>query len=108
MKNFKLVFSPEFMNNLTETIEYIKRDSVDAAKIFHRNVRKKITLLKKFPEMGRTADDPRLRGIRILVIGNYLVLYEVITNESAIYLHGFCHGARDYPNIFKNLRHAKK
>lgn len=54
--------------------------------------------------MGKVADDPRLQGIRILVIGNYLVLYEVKSDQNVVYLHGFCHAARDYPNIFKKLK----
>ena len=103
MKNLELVYSREFMDGLAETVEYIKQDSLHTAKIFQRNIRKRIRLLKQFPEMGKVADDPRLQGIRILVIGNYLVLYEVKLKEQLVTLHGFCHGARDYPNIFGKL-----
>ncbi|MFQ6114897.1 MAG: type II toxin-antitoxin system RelE/ParE family toxin [bacterium] len=104
MKNLKLVYSKESMDDLAEIVEYIKKDSLNAAKIFEHNLRKKIKLLKQFPEMGKVADDPRLQGIRILVIGNYLVLYEVESDQNVVYLHGFCHGARDYPNMFKKLK----
>ncbi|MFQ5637309.1 MAG: type II toxin-antitoxin system RelE/ParE family toxin [bacterium] len=103
MNDLKLVYSEEFIEGVTETIEYIKKDSPQAAKIFERTVRKKIRLLKKFPKIGKILDDPRLKAIRILIIGNYLVLYEIISDEELIYLHAFCHGARDYPNIFKKI-----
>lgn len=104
MKEFKLVYSNEFVDGLTQILEHIKKDSLEAARLFERNVRKKIKLLKQFPEMGRIANDARLDGIRILVIGNYLLLYEIIKKERRIYLHAFCHGARDYPNLFKDLK----
>lgn len=103
MKNYELIYSQEYVDGLTETLKYIKEDSPHAAKIFERNVRKNVRLLKTFPEMGHTSKDERLQGIRILVIGNYLLLYEVIPDREAVYLHAFCHGARNYPNLYKDL-----
>ena len=99
MKNFKLVYTREFVDGLTECIDYIKKDSLAAAKIFEINVRKKVKLLKEFPEIGKIHDDPRLKGIRVLTIGNYLVLYEVIQDEKLIFLHVFSNGARDYHSL---------
>ena len=103
MKNLKLVYSKEFAEDLREVVEHIKKDSLRAAKIFESNVRKRTRPLKEFPEMGKIPGDFRLGGIRILVIGNYLVLYEVKSEDNQVYLHGFCHGARDYASIFKEL-----
>ena len=105
MKSLKLIYSKEFLDDLLETVDFIKEDNYRASKIFENNVRKRIKQLKKFPEMGKKADDSRLFGIRILIIGNYLVLYEVDYNKNSIYLHGFCHGARDYPNLFKKINY---
>lgn len=51
MKNLELVYSKEFMDDLAETVEYIKQDSSNC-------------------------------------------------KEKLVTLHGFCHGARDYPNIY--------
>ena len=104
MNNMKLIYTEEFTNSFLETIEYIKQESPGAAKIFALKVHDKIKLLKKFPEIGKQSDDYRLAGIRILIIGNYLILYEVKQKEKLIGLHFFCHGARDCPNLFKNLK----
>jgi addiction module RelE/StbE family toxin len=104
MINMKLVYSEEFYNDFQNVIEYIKLDNPKAARNFAEKVINRIKQLKKHPEMGRQVDDPRLEGIRLLVVGNYLVLYEVKTGENAIYLHGFCHGARDYPNVFRSAQ----
>lgn len=104
MKNMKLIFSQEFVDDFSASIEYIKIDSPHAAKVFARKVYEKIKLLKKFPEIGKALDEPNLESIRILIIGNYLVLYEIKSDENAVYLHGFCHGARDYPNVYKELK----
>ena len=103
MKNYKLAYSQTYLDGLKETVEYIKNDSPHTAKIFERNVRKKVRLLKNFPAMGQASTDNRLDGIRILVVGNYLILYEVIHEQKSVKLHVFCHGARDYPNLYKDL-----
>ena len=103
MRNIRLIYTEEFTNSFLETIEYIKQENPNAAKIFARKVIDKIKLLKKFPEIGKQSDDFRLTGIRLLIIGNYLILYEDKQEEKLIYLHLFCHGVRDYPNIFKDL-----
>ena len=103
MKDYQLIYSQVFVDDLTKVLEHIAKESSHSAKIFERNLRKKIKLLKQFPEIGRTSDDPRLEGIRIFVVGNYLVLYEVLPGKESVYLHAFCHGARDYPNIYKSL-----
>lgn len=97
----KLIYTKAFMDDLIGTVEYIKRDSPIAAKSFERRVRNKIKSLKKFPYMGKAMTEPQLQGIRILIIGNYLAFYEVNSKEKTIYLHAFCHGAKDYPNMFK-------
>ncbi|MBC8182822.1 type II toxin-antitoxin system RelE/ParE family toxin [candidate division KSB1 bacterium] len=104
MKNVRLIYTEEFTNSFLETIEYIKQESPNSAKLFARKVSDKIKLLKTFPEIGKQSEDFRLAGIRILIIGNYLILYEYIQKEKLVYLHLFCHGARDYQNIFKDLK----
>ena len=103
MKNMKLLYSKEFLNDLTNAIEYIQRDSPQAAKSFARKIHDKIKLLKKNPEIGKALEEVGLTGFRLLIIGNYLVLYEIQLDENLVYLHGFCHGARDYPMIYRNL-----
>ena len=61
-------------------------------------------LLKRFPEMGKQIADPRFSGIRMLIIGNYLVLYEIQTEENVVHLHRFFHGVRDYPKLFLSMK----
>jgi len=99
----KLIYTEEFTNSFLEKIKYIKQESPCAAKIFAWKVHDKIKLLKKYSEIGKKPDCYRLESIRLLIIGNYLILHEVKQKEKLIWLHLFCHGARDYPNIFKNL-----
>ena len=98
-----LSFSREFYNDFNDVIDYIKRDNPQAAKAFARKVLAKIRLLKDHPELGKVIDDPRLKGIRILIIGNYIVLYEIDIKKDNALIHGFCHGARDYPSIYKEV-----
>ena len=55
--------------------------------------------------MGKQIDDPHLPGIRMLIIGNYLVLFEIQTKENVVHLHRFFHGGRDYPNLFLSMKY---
>ncbi|MBN2008311.1 type II toxin-antitoxin system RelE/ParE family toxin [candidate division KSB1 bacterium] len=104
MKQIELIYTREFINDFQETVNFIKKDKPSAAKRFALNVNQKIKLLKSHPELGRSIDDKRLKEIRALIIGNYIVLYEIDKNEAKIYLHGFCNGARDYATIYKELK----
>lgn len=85
MKKFKLIYSLEFVNGLTEACEYIKKDNPRAARSFARRLPKRIKLLKDFPEMGRAATDARLEGVRILVIGNYRNNVEILVTTAIIH-----------------------
>jgi addiction module RelE/StbE family toxin len=99
----KLIFSREFYNDFKGVIDYIKQDNPPAAQAFARKVLAKIKLLKDHPELGKVIDDPRLKGIRILIIGNYIVLYEIDAMKDNVLIHGFFHGARDFPSIYKEV-----
>lgn len=99
-----LIYSEQFLQDLGAVLEYIKKDNPQAARAFKQKILEKARLLKKYPELGKNIDDPRLPGIRILIIGNYLALYEIKKDEQAVHLHTFCHGARDYPNLYKRLK----
>jgi len=104
MKKMRLIFSEDFYNDFKNVVEYIKLDSPQSARSFANNIMEKIKLLKKNPEMEKKSDDPRLAGFRLLIIGNYLVLYEIKVEENVVYLHRFFHGARDYPNLFLSMK----
>jgi toxin ParE1/3/4 len=104
MRKMRLIFSEDFYIDLQNIIEYIKLDSPRSARSFANKIMEKIKLLKKNPEMGKESDDPRLAGTRLLIIGNYLVLYEIKAEDNVVYLHRFFHGARDYPNLFLSMK----
>ena len=104
MKKMRLIFSQDLYNDFQNVINYIKLDSPQTAHNFANKIMEKIKLLKKFPEMGKQIDDPRLSWIRMFIIGNYLVLYEIQTEENVVHLHRFFHGARDYPNLFLSMK----
>lgn len=104
MKKMRLIFSEEFYDDFRSVIEYIKLDSPQSAQNLAKKVMEKIKILKRNPEIGTQANDPRLEGIRSVIIGNYLVLYEIKSEAQVVYLHRFFHGARDYPNLFLSMK----
>jgi len=103
MKNIKLIYSENFFSGLKEIVDYISQDNPGAARAVARRINDRIKTLKKFPEMGKLQNDARLQNIRILIVGNYLILYEFKSEDKIIYLHGICQGAVDFQNLFKDL-----
>jgi toxin ParE1/3/4 len=60
---------------------------------------KKLHLLRDFPGMGTVRDDIR-SGFRMLVEGNYLLLYEHRAVDNAIELIAVVDGRRDLKGLF--------
>ena len=73
---------------------YIAEDNVTAADQLLLAIGDKIEQLRRFPEMGAMRDDIRT-GARMLVHGNYLVLYEYDRANDLINIVTVVHGARD-------------
>lgn len=73
---------------------YIAEDNATAADHLLLVIDDKIEQLRQFPEIGAIRDDIR-PGARMLVHGNYLVLYEYDRENSLINIITVVHGARD-------------
>lgn len=59
----------------------------------------KLQLLREFPAIGTLRDDIR-PGFRMLVEGNYLLLYEHTAAEGVVEIVAVVDGRRDLGNIF--------
>ena len=96
MKKLKIHYLSIAEKDVTEIIDYISKDSPNAALNLINKIDTKIKVLSDFPEIGKIPDDVRLEklGYRILIIDNYLVFY-VIKNEE-IEIRRILHGKRRY------------
>lgn len=78
---------------------YIAADSVRAADRLLTAIDKKIRLLEVFPEVGPLRDDIQ-PGLRMLVHGRYLILYEFHRATDTVEIVAVVAGVRDLGRLF--------
>ncbi len=77
----KLNWTEQATNDLISIGQYIERDSLKYAKIQIKRIRAKAKLLRKFPLSGRIVPELDNDVIRELILGNYRIIYKVISEE---------------------------
>ncbi len=85
--------------DLIEIRNYIKRDAPQAAERFVDKLISKIEKLESSPEMSVVLRDECLqaRGYRVLIEGEYLIFYKVLSRQVRIYR--VLHGRRKYRHL---------
>jgi toxin ParE1/3/4 len=74
--------------------DYIAVDNPEAAKQCLRQIDAQFGKLARFPLMGRVRSDLSV-GLRSFPIGNYIIFYLPITNQSGVYIVRVIEGHRD-------------
>ena len=82
------------MEELGEIWDFIALDSPTAADRVLLRIDSKLQVLRDFPEIGTQRDDIR-PGVRMLIEGNYLLLYEYRKAEGIVELVTVVDGRRD-------------
>lgn len=82
------------LEELRDIWRYIAEDSPDAADRVLMRIDQKLDVLRDFPKMGAKRDDIA-PGVRMLIEGNYLLLYEYRANEGIVELVSVVDGRRD-------------
>jgi addiction module RelE/StbE family toxin len=87
--------------DLIEIRNYIERESPRTAERFVDNLITKIEGLEDSPRMGVVPRDPHLqaRGYRVLIEGEYLIFYKVLSRQVRIYR--VLHGRRKYRHLLR-------
>jgi toxin ParE1/3/4 len=93
----EVLVTPQAEADLQEIWLTIAIDSPTAADRLLRRIGDKLDLLAEFPEMGSPRPELTPSG-RILVEGNYVILYEP-SGESVVIVR-VLHGARDLSDLF--------
>lgn len=83
---------PKAQDDLLEIWLYIAKDNVTAADRLLDRIASKCAGLADFPEIGPAREDIG-RRVRVLTVGNYVVLYR--TNKDRVDIVRVVHGARD-------------
>ena len=78
---------------------YIAYDNPAAADRVLLRIDKRIQILRHFPEIGALRNDLR-RGMRMLVEGHYLLLYEYDSRKDEVDLIAVIDGRRELSGLF--------
>ncbi len=97
MPHYLLV--PEARKDLTEILQYIADDSVDAALRVHDRFIEIFELLAENPEVGHFRDDLTSRPVRFFPVYSYLVVYSASVRP--IEIVRVLGGAQDVGSILK-------
>jgi toxin ParE1/3/4 len=85
--------------DLREIWRYIATGNPAAADRVLLRIDEKLQILRRFPEIGPTRNDIR-RGMRMLVEGNYLLLYEYDSKKDEVDLIAVVDGRRELSGLF--------
>lgn len=88
----KISFSKLSLSDLSEIKDYIKKDSLNYAKIFIQKIIDSIKILRDFPKIGRVVPEFKNENIREIFVKSYRIIYR-IENET-IFIVTVIHGAR--------------
>lgn len=81
-------------DDLRNIAEYISKNSIQYAKLQILRIKSRTKILSKHPQIGRIVPENENPSIRELIVGNYRILYKVISTNriDILTIH---HSARD-------------
>ncbi len=104
---YKIIFTQEFENDLDNVIDYIsnKLFSPIAAKNFYSQIKEKINNLNNSPFIYPVYHDEKLskKGLRYIVISNYLMFYTVNESGKEVIMLRFLYGKRNSADILDKM-----
>jgi toxin ParE1/3/4 len=89
----RVVWTETAWGDLEQVVAYIAKDSPHYAAAFAREARDASRSLTRFSDRGRVVPEFNNPAVREIFVRSYRLLYTV--RESAVYILGFIHGARD-------------
>ena len=95
--NYRVVISHAARTDLLAIGRCIQLNNPPRAESFVAELLQRCRLLQSFPESHGLIPDPKSRGVRRVVHGNYLIFFR-ISGTTVEVLH-VLNGARDYPAL---------
>ena len=95
----ELFVSHRAEDELRQIWRYVAAENPAAADQLLLRIDEKLQFLRDFPAIGTQRDDIR-PGFRMLVEGNYLLLYEYQAADGAVELVAVVDGRRDLSDLF--------
>ena len=69
------------IEDLINIAEFISKDSIKYSVIQIRRIRERARLLKTQPFLGRIVPETKDESIRELILGNYRIIYKIISED---------------------------
>lgn len=96
---FKVILTPQSVNDLEEIVAFIAKDNPERARTFGNELINQALSVAVFPERGRVVPEAGESLIREIIHGVYRIIYEIFPDQQAIYVLRFWHGARGDPEV---------
>lgn len=77
----KINWTIQAKDDLISIAEYIKQDSIKYARIQVKRIRERVKQLNQNPLSGRIVPEFEDSTLRELILGNYRIIYKVITPD---------------------------
>ncbi|MEK7684172.1 MAG: type II toxin-antitoxin system RelE/ParE family toxin [Verrucomicrobiota bacterium] len=96
---FKVILTPQSLDDLKEAVIFIARDHPDRARTFGNQLIDRALSVAAFPERGRVVPEIGEPAVREIIHGSYRIIYEIFPDPTTVYVLRFWHGARGKPEI---------
>jgi toxin ParE1/3/4 len=90
--DYRLIWSPQALDDIEAIAEYIARDSRTYAESTVERIYQIPEKLRQFPKLGRIVPEKNQESIRELFIFQYRIIYEI--QKYAIHILAVVHGKR--------------
>ncbi len=103
MKTFKVYWTEMAELDLEEIIDYISRDSRQAAESIYKKIKSKCAQLKTYPERYRIVPellDISIKDYREIILPPYRIIYKLIKKE--VYVIAVVDSRRDFESFLYN------
>lgn len=90
--DYKLIWSPQAIEDIQAIAEYIARDSIVYAESTVERIFQAPERLMQFPKLGRIVPEKNDDSIRELFVFQYRIIYEILASE--IHILTVVHGKR--------------
>ena len=105
--DYNVKFSQQALDDLDNIIDYISDElcNPQAAARFFNKVNQKVVLLGKNPYVYPIHHNEELsaKGLRFVVIGNYLMFYLIDEDNSIVNIVRIIYGGRNLPILFDEM-----
>lgn len=90
--DFKLIWSPQAIEDIEAIAEYIARDSASYAESTVERIFQAPEKLMQFPKLGRVVPEKNDESVREIFVFQYRIIYEIVVSE--IHVLTVVHGKR--------------